>query len=113
MRRRERRAQVKGAMNASGTPSTKVENVLQVDVDAAPALRALSSALRVSYRLSLCPLGILSCAIRPLDLTVVPATIFPLAPACRSIPILLDQQRRLATYDAFVDTATVSVAEAS
>ena len=28
-------------------------------------------------------------------------------------PILLDQQRRLATYDAFVDTATVSVAEAS
>jgi len=35
------------------------------------------------------------------------------APARRSIPILLDQQRRLATYDAFVDTATVSVAEAS
>jgi diguanylate cyclase (GGDEF)-like protein len=28
-------------------------------------------------------------------------------------PILLDQQRRLASYDAFVDTATVSVAEAS
>jgi len=27
-------------------------------------------------------------------------------------PILLDQQRRLATYDAFVDTASVSVAEA-
>ena len=36
-----------------------------------------------------------------------------MAPARRSIPILLDQQRRLATYDAFVDTATVSVAEAS
>jgi diguanylate cyclase (GGDEF)-like protein len=35
------------------------------------------------------------------------------APACRSISILLDQQRRLATFDAFVDTATVSVAEAS
>ena len=34
-------------------------------------------------------------------------------PACREHPILLDQQRRLATYDAFVDTATVSVAEAS
>ena len=35
-----------------------------------------------------------------------------MAPARRSYPILLDQQRRLATYDAFVDTATVSVAEA-
>jgi diguanylate cyclase (GGDEF)-like protein len=34
--------------------------------------------------------------------------------ACpQELPILLDQQRRLATYDAFVDTATVSVAEAS
>src|SRR2546430_15588025 len=31
---------------------------------------------------------------------------------CRSILILLDQQRRLATYDAFVDTAAASVAEA-
>src|SRR3954468_4874877 len=31
----------------------------------------------------------------------------------QELPILLDQKRRLATYDAFVDTATVSVAEAS
>ena len=30
----------------------------------------------------------------------------------RSLPILLDLQRRLASYDAFVDTATASVAEA-